>query len=328
VDLQQRNAQAFAGARAVADSAPVYDARRGGPVPDYANTRKVALLNGLGLALGDGVVALNAIAWLKQLHPQLEITLYHAERLPPAAHALVALQPQALHALRPLPAPLHAMLADGLVVDLGDFVFWDEFQRLPMVDFFFWALGLDAAAVPREHKQNRWLRAQVWPQTRPDLDAVLDAAPYCLFVPRASSALRSLPPALWPLCIDFLSARYGLRVLGAEPMVHPNYQCIAAHVTSTPAFLRSVAKARCVLSVDSAAVHLAAGFGVPALALFNTIAPALRVASYEGVQALDLRDPALHGLHTSDDAALLEHADAQWRLQLPRALAQLERTKP
>ncbi|MBN3821739.1 glycosyltransferase family 9 protein, partial [Paraburkholderia sp. Se-20369] len=163
------------------------------------------------------------------------------------------------------------------------------------------------AAVPAPAKRNRWL-------ARLALRALPHAGrrPYVLFGPSASTAVRSVPPALRVACVDRLARRYRLPVVGFGPLAHPAYTDVGEFARDTANFIAWVRGASMLFSSDTAALHLADGFDVPTLACFTTIAPGLRVRDYPRCVpvALDVPD-ALRGLHRSeapDDLAAVEAA--------------------
>lgn len=264
----------------------------------------LSVINGMGVALGDSLVGLSALHWLVKARPGLDLHLYRANKSPSYVEETYALAKPWLRRVHYLPVPLARLTTPGgPVVDLGDFVHWPEFAHMPMIDFFLWALGVDPASVPLEAKANRWLQEVPLP-------ACEESQPYVFFSPVASTPLRSLPEDMWPEAVDRLWRFYKLPVRGYVPVAHTHYRNVSP--ADTASFLSCVAGASVVLSVDTAAVHAAAGFDVPTLAFFNTIDPALRVASYAHCTAVDLRAEGIEGLHASEDLSLLAIARESW----------------
>ncbi|OJB05962.1 ADP-heptose--LPS heptosyltransferase [Burkholderia ubonensis] len=274
---------------------------------DYDGAPHVHVINGMGVKLGDSVIGLTALAALREAHPGLRFTLYRPARAPRYVETLYALAADVVAPSRALPWPADALPAASHCIDIGNHLYWPDFARLPMIDFFLAALGADPAALPTSAKRNRWL-------ARVPLPALPDAwrRPYALFCPSASTAVRSVPPALRAAFVDRLARRYRLPVVGFGPVAHPAYVDASGFAHDTAAFIAWIKGASVLFASDSAAVHLADGFDVPTLACFTTIAPALRVRDYPHCMpvALDLPD-ALRGLHRSeapDDLAAVEAA--------------------
>jgi hypothetical protein len=117
----------------------------------------VHVINGMGVALGDSVIGLSALAALRDAHPRLRFTLYRPARAPRYVEALYALAADVVAPSHALPYRADALPAHEPRIDIGNHLYWPAFARLPMIDFFLDALGADAAAVPAAAKRNRWL---------------------------------------------------------------------------------------------------------------------------------------------------------------------------
>ncbi|WGY68547.1 ADP-heptose--LPS heptosyltransferase [Burkholderia cepacia] len=276
---------------------------------DYDGARHVHVINGMGVTLGDSVIGLTAVAALRAARPGLRFTLYRPARAPRYVEALYALAADVVAPSRALPCPVEALPADAPCIDVGNHLYWPAFAQLPMIDFFLDALGVDPAAVPAVAKRNRWLARLPLP--------VLPAAwqrPYVLFCPNATTAVRSVPPALRTAFVERLVQRYGLPVAGFGPVAHPDYVDVSGDATDTARFIAWVRGASLLFAPDTAALHLADGFDVPTLACFTTIGPALRVRDYPHCVPVELELPAeLHGLHRSERPDDLAAVDAAYR---------------
>jgi hypothetical protein len=273
----------------------------------YRDVPAVHVVNGIGVALGDAVLGLTAIEALRLANPALRCLLYRPSRTPAHTDGLYRLAADRLTHLRTLPYALRDLPARERVIDLGNHVYWPQFATLPMIDFFLWALGADPAAVPSEAKRNGWLKRLRLPAPAPRLHR----SDYVLFCPSASTPIRSIPTALRRELVERLWRTHGVPVVGFEPIDHPRYVDARVHSPDTGSFLAWVKHARFVLSADTSAVHIAAGFDVPTTALFTTIKPALRVRDYPLCKAVAIDVPGLDGLHESSDArdlALLHSA--------------------
>ncbi|WP_179404066.1 glycosyltransferase family 9 protein [Burkholderia guangdongensis] len=291
----------------------------------YDGTPHVHVINGMGVALGDSVIGLAALAALRDRHPGLRFTLYRPARAPRHVEALYALARDVVAPSRPLPWPADALPANEPCVDLGNQVYWRDFARLPMIDFFFTALGVDPAAISTAEKRNRWLARL----TLPTLPDAWRDRPYVLFCPSASTAVRSVPPALRAALVDRLAARYRMLIVGFGPLAHPAYVDVSGHAPDTAHFIAWIAGARMLFSADSAALHVADGFDVPTLACFTTIEPALRVRDYPHCVPLALDVPdTLRGMHASEHAADIAAVDAAYRAVDWDALAWPDQKNP
>ncbi|MGK8204481.1 ADP-heptose--LPS heptosyltransferase [Burkholderia cenocepacia] len=275
---------------------------------DYGRETQVHVINGMGVTLGDSVIGLTALVALRDAHPHLRFTLYRPTRAPRYVEALYGLAAGVVAPTRTLPYRADALPPQTPRIDVGNHLYWPAFARQPMIDFFLDALGADPAAVPASAKRNRWLARLALPALPSTW-----RRPYVLFCPHASTAVRSVPPALHAPLVARLAQRYGLPVVGFGPVAHPAYVDVSADaVGDTARFIAWIKGASMLFAPDTAALHLADGFDVPTLACFTTIEPALRVRDYPHCVPVALDVPAgLHGLHRSerpDDLAAVEAA--------------------
>ncbi|HGO6074590.1 TPA: glycosyltransferase family 9 protein [Burkholderia cepacia] len=274
---------------------------------DYRDVPVVHVINGMGVALGDSVMGLTAIEALRRQNPDLRCVMYRPGRAPAHTDGLYQLAAGVVADMRWLPWPLSGLPVSECAIDLGNQLFWPEFATLPMIDFFLWALGVDPASVPADAKRNYWLKRLCLP----DLATDLPSGGYVLFCSTASTPIRSIPAELRREFVDRLWQAFGLPVVGFEPIDHPHYVDVRALSPDTGSFIAWVKGARFLLSADTAAVHIAAGFDVPTTAFFTTIRPELRVRDYPLCRPVALDLPGLDGVHASSreqDLSMLRDA--------------------
>ncbi len=205
---------------------------------DYTEAHAAHIINGMGVTLGDSIIGLTAIQAIAHAHPHVRFTVYRPAEAPRYVEALYALAQGVIADFRPLPWPLAALPADGPRIDVGNHLFWPAFMKLPMIDFFLEALGVDAATVPAAHKANRWLQRL----RLPALPAAWQTAPYVMFCPTASTPVRSIPASAHTRLVDALARRFDLPVLGFGAVDHPRYIDVSALSPDTAHFLAWVAK--------------------------------------------------------------------------------------
>jgi ADP-heptose:LPS heptosyltransferase len=75
-----------------------------------------------------------------------------------------------------------------------------------------------------------------------------------------------------------------------------------------------------MLTSDTAAVHIAAGFDVPTTAFFTTVAPELRVRDYALCEPVTLPLPELRNMQASDRAQDLARVKSAYEQTLAREL--------
>ena len=279
---------------------------------DYSSLRAVHLINGMGVTLGDSIIGLTAIAALKEAHPRLRFVVYRPELAPAYVEALYALASGTLIGTHALPWPIADIPRDDTRIDVGNHLFWPRFMTMPMIDFFLTALGVEPASVAAARKANRWLQTLSLPLLPEDWRT----CPYVLFCPTASTPIRSIPPSMRRELVDRLFRRFALPVLGFGEVDHPQYANVASYSTSTAHFLAWVKQARYLLTSDTAAVHIAAGFDVPTTAFFTTVAPELRVRDYPLCRPVTLSLPELRNVQASDREQDLARVNAAYKQAL------------
>lgn len=274
---------------------------------DYDRERHVHVINGMGVTLGDSIIGLTALHAIKRTRAALRFTIYRPAAAPDYVKQLYKLAAPLFGTIVELPVPLDAMPATELKIDLGNHLFWKGFTTMPMVDFFLDALGVQPEDVPAAHKTNGWLASVALPPRR----GHWPRRGYTLFCPTASTPVRSIPLSVHESIVDEMWHTFEWPVLGFGAVSHPRYTDISALSPDTAHFLAWVANARYVVTADSAAVHIAAGYDVDSTAFFTTIAPSMRVRDYPRCDVVQLRVPELDGIHASSrpgDLARVERA--------------------
>jgi hypothetical protein len=315
--------------RPLADHPNVYNAAHARFTLPIGQVRRVHVINAMGVVLGDSIIGLSVLRWLRETHPHLELVLYRAATSPDYVEHLYRLATGLVGEVRRLPWPVDAIPAGEPIVDAGNLMYWPRFSTQPMVDVFCEAIGIDPAQVPASAKSNRWL-AQLTLAALPD---AWRGRPYVLFSPAASTPIRRIPRAFWHRWIDRLWEAYGLPVLGFVDMDHPHFVDLRALTPDTASFLMWIKHAQALVSADSAAVHVAAGFDVPTTAIFTTIDPKLRVRDYPHCTPVDLMIDELRGMHSSDLAQHVALVERAWRegdldaMPLPTPLTPLDATR-
>ena len=199
--------------------------------------------------------------------------------------------------------PLPAAAGFGRVIDLRDFAFDPGFRGVAMIDFFLARLGLDPAGVPPALRRNAWLAPRLAPMP--------PQSGYVLVCPRASMALRDMPGPLHADLLRWLLAHAGRKVLTQGAPVAG--VAAAPRAESFAALCALVAGAACIVSADTAMVHLADAFAVPTLALFTTHRPHWRVRDYPLCHALHFPPAGLpEALEFARDPADEAAAQASW----------------
>lgn len=262
---------------------------------DYHREPVVHVINGMGVTLGDSIIGLTAIEALRELNPALRRIVYRPGRAPNYVDQLYHLAAGVVAEMRWLPWKAEDIPEQELCIDTGNQLFWPAFTALPMIDFFLQALGVAPSVIPSSAKANRWMQKL----SLPALPENWKNKKYVLFCPMASTPLRSIPASAHIPLVHALWEKFACPVLGFDDVAHPHYVNIRPLSPDTADFLAWVKHARYVLTSDTAAVHIAAGYDVPTTAFFTSIAPELRARDYPLCQPLHLTIPALNNVQAS-----------------------------
>ncbi|BAN23932.1 glycosyltransferase family protein [Caballeronia insecticola] len=279
----------------------------------YALAHRVHLVNAFGVTLGDSIIGLSALFAVKRRHPHLAFTVYRPARAPRYVQRLYELAAPLFGEIVDLPVPRASLPDDELKIDIGNQLFWPRFASMPMIDFFLWALGVAPESVAGADKRNRWLADLALPPQQPN-------APYALLCPDASTPVRSIPASVRAHIVARLADETGLDVYGFGAVDHPRYRDITPLSTDTADFLMWIKHARCLVTADTAALHVAAGFDIPTTAFFTTIPAPLRARDYANCIAVDMDLPHLRGIHASARTADLDALERAYRAYDWRAM--------
>jgi ADP-heptose:LPS heptosyltransferase len=176
-----------------------------------------------------------------------------------------------------------------------------------MIDFFIDAMGIKADDVPSTDKRNHWLQKLELPRPK-GLNG-----DYVLLCPAASTPVRSIPESVRSDLVEALWQRFGLPIVGFGDIDHMLYNDVASRAPDTADFLAWIKHAAYLVTPDTAAVHIAAGFDIPTTAFFTTIAPDLRVRDYLRCKPVSLPVPELEGIQASNQASDVERVERAYR---------------
>ncbi len=308
-DLEVTNTPAL-GYRALGLSNDINNAALSPFSPDYASVSRVHVINGMGVTLGDSVIGLTALTAIKARFPHITFTIYRPVHAPGYVKRLYKLAAPLLGSVIDLPVNLDTLPYTELRIDLGNHLFWPKFATLPMIDFFIDAMGIEADDVPSTDKRNHWLQKLALPQPEGPEGLKGD---YILLCPAASTPVRSIPESVRSDLVEALWQRFGLPIVGFGDIDHMLYTDVTSRAPDTADFLAWIKHAAYLVTPDTAAVHIAAGFDIPTTAFFTTIAPDLRVRDYPRCKAVFLPVPELEGIQASNRASDVERIERAYR---------------
>ncbi len=247
-----------------------------------ADTPSLAILNGFGRSLGDGIIGLQALRAGQSLGLLPRATLVRRFDFGPMVNALydhvqdfadLAELDESLATTPPPELTPEFRRQNPNIIDIRDFAFDPDFRGVAMIDFFLRRLGIAPETVPTALRRNTWLAPRITPLRPTGLPER-----YVLFCPRASMALRDMPAASQARLLDIIAASQpwpiitqGEALPGAIPI---------GHLPSLSELCGLVANAALIVSTDTGMLHLADAFGVSCFAIFTTHRPDWRVRDY------------------------------------------------
>ncbi len=263
---------------------------------------RVCILNGGG-GLGDGIL----------LRPALEILMEELFRITGYLPELdcfsmfpgrssFALQGLANVLVGPMPLDLKSLIDYDAVVDFGGMLEDPRFSNMHMTDFYLARMGLDPSRYPAEAKepfmpdQGRGYeevelalrRVREKALGRPTV-AVCFVTTKTRAMPfsKAAAVVEALAKEFYPVLLlpSHIDGRGFLKEFGLEDTAED----ISSVSTDFSRFVRIIQALGAVVSVDTSAVHIAAGSGIPAAAIFNSIDAQLRTKYSPTVMAIQLR---------------------------------------
>jgi Glycosyltransferase family 9 (heptosyltransferase) len=272
--------------------------------------RRVAILNGFGMTLGDGVIGLTALVaalaagTFANRRPLLVRKPLFGRRLVNALHSAAA--PFADVTWFPYraaaPPPFEVR------VDIREFAFDPAFRGTSMVDYFLAGLGADPAAIPAGQKRNTWLAGALRPRRPAGLPGK-----YVLVCPRAATALRTMPAPVHARLLAALLALQRLPIVTQGRPLEPHPRIVYRPTVASLAELAGlVVGATLIVSTDTAMVHLADAWSVPTLGFFVTHRPEWRARDYPFCVAVHLPAALPPALEFARNTADIAAAEAAW----------------
>lgn len=277
---------------------------------DYRKVKRLCVINGMGVTLGDSLIGIAALHAIKVINPGLHLTLLRPHTCQPWVEEIYQLAGKIIDELHYMPTELALLEGYDAVVDAGNQLFRDDFANLEMHDFFLLHMGLTPGSVAPEIITNRWLRDAMPHQISP-----FDS-PYILFNHRASTPLRNIPEAVLVEFVERIWQRHRLPVAGFGGIDHPQFVDLSSRSKTTQDFIAIIRHASRLYTCDSSALHVAAAFNVPTVCYFNAIKPALRAAYYPLCESVDMGTERTALLHQSEDQQLLSDINSNYQRYL------------
>lgn len=264
---------------------------------DFKKIKKLCIINGMGVTLGDSIIGLCCIDIIKKINPALSIKIIRPWSCKKYVNDIYKASNFLYDDIEFMPYAIGKIDTKAINIDIGNQLYWKDFNTLEMHDFFLRNLGVNYKNKSLK-KQNSFLK-----KTIPHLCGKGER--FSVFCPYASTKLRSIPEVYHKKIINKLIKKMKIPVLGFSKVEMPGYKFIGDITKNTIDFISIIAKSSYVYTVDSSALHIAAGFEVPTYCLFTSIRPELRSIYYPYCQANYIGFKEVENLHESDNRDIL-----------------------
>lgn len=271
---------------------------------DYSHANVLTIVNGMGVTLGDSVIGISALHAIKCLNPSISICVIRPEHCPDYVNDVYYLASNVINDVYFMPYDISRIKDAELTIDMGNQLYWDDFNVCEMHDFFIKNLGVNPDSVCSGIKSNSWLMEV-------DLEPLV-FDDYVLLCPNASTKIRSIPSRFHHQIVSELGRAYGMKVVGFVDVMHDNYTNVSSISRNTTSYMSIIKHAKHVYTCDSSALHIAAGFNVPTTGIFTTIRPVFRSKYYKNCHSIYIGNRLTEGVHNSDDALLLKSINKEF----------------
>lgn len=260
---------------------------------NYSEIKKINVINGMGVTIGDSIVGICALDIIKSLNKNLNINVIRPKSCSLQVDLLysLALHYKVIDKILYMPYDIKDTSKYDLNLDIGNHLYWPNFNVLEMHDFFLESLGVCSDTIDNKIKSNHWLQKTY---------KYKSLGNYVLFCPYASTPLRSIPRKFHWKIINYLYKRFNSLVVGFSDIDHPKYVNISHLSPSIYHYIGLIARAKYVYTCDSSALHIAAGFDTPTFCIFTSIKPQLRCKYYINCESTYIGNKSIEGMHMSN----------------------------
>lgn len=267
---------------------------------DYTKEIELNIINGLGVTLGDSIVGIGAIECIKKINREIKTSVIRPESCHAYVEEVYAIANGLIDRIDYMPYSISKLSQGAVNIDIGNQLYWKDFNVMEMHDFFLKNLGLNHSDIPDEWKQNHWLQNEIPRQKN-------RVSNYAIFCPYASTSLRAIPEKYHYQIIDYLNKMLKIPVVGFSSVKHPRFKDVSSQCKSTSDFIQMIANSNYVYTCDSSALHISAGYDIPTTCIFTAIKPELRSRYYKHCTSVYIGDAVTENLHESESPAIIKH---------------------
>ncbi|MDV5817330.1 glycosyltransferase family 9 protein [Enterobacter hormaechei] len=102
---------------------------------DYKKIKKVTIINGLGVTLGDSIIGISALHAIKSINPDIHITLIRPEHCQDYVEQIYHMASGIIDKLLYLPFDIAKINHTDVNIDMGNQLYWEDFDSIEMHDF-------------------------------------------------------------------------------------------------------------------------------------------------------------------------------------------------
>ncbi|MDD1587434.1 hypothetical protein, partial [Bradyrhizobium sp. WBOS4] len=110
---------------------------------NYLNEKNLNVINGMGVTLGDSIIGINALDCIKKINKNIQITLIRPATCHSYVEEIYSIASNLIDRLEYMPYDIKRLRRDAVNIDIGNQLYWHDFNNLEMHDFFLKNLGVD-----------------------------------------------------------------------------------------------------------------------------------------------------------------------------------------
>lgn len=267
---------------------------------DYSTEKSINIINGLGVTLGDSIIGIGALDYIKNLNRDIKITVIRPQSCQKYVEDVYSIASRVIDRIEYMPYDIGRLPKDAVNIDIGNQLYWEDFNVMEMHDFFLKNIGINYKKTPNIWKKNHWLQRAIPKHKNEKYN-------YAIFCPNASTVLRSIPEKHHYQIVEHLHRTLKLPVVGFSDVQHPAFSNVMAKCRNTYDFIKIIAQSSYVYTCDSSALHIAAGYDIPTTCIFTAIRPELRSKYYTYCESIYIGDALTERLHESECPIIIDH---------------------
>ena len=291
-------------------------------------TVRLGILNAMSNALGDHLIGMQAYdVWQERVREILkdsEVKIDFFQLSPIHMGPITKRWHEKFNEIYTLPNRFSKLVELDAYIDLGALILNEDFDKKPMIDFYFQALSIDSNSVSEESKRNKFKPSdkslskikRVFGEIRKKKRPIL------LFHRQSTNDIRTMREPEARQLIKKIMDETDYFVVSATPteFFNDRYLDISDFSSNLEDFIAIISESDAMVTVDTCSYHFGDAFNIPTVALFTSIDPELRTKYYPYVESVMLEKSGgmIYGKHhtsTNPEIKLqqIRYTDELWR---------------